>query len=158
MFQSIYSSPLGNVLIKATPKGIRSVQFTEQEINANIASPPLPPILQNCHQQLEEYFAHQRKTFDLAFDWEGTDFQKSVWEQLLHIPFGKTITYGYLAQQLNKPNASRAVGSACGKNKIWLIVPCHRVIGSTGKLTGYAGGVPRKKWLLEHESGQLTLL
>ncbi|GAA0599347.1 methylated-DNA--[protein]-cysteine S-methyltransferase [Kutzneria viridogrisea] len=107
-------------------------------------------------EQLDEYFAGQRTEFDLPLAMRGTPFQLSVWHALTEIPYGETATYGELAQLLGKPGASRAVGLANGKNPIGIIVPCHRVIGSTGDLTGYGGGLERKRALLEFESGRLT--
>lgn len=102
-------------------------------------------------QQLAEYFAGERTTFDLPLAMQGTDFQKLVWKALLDIPFGVTMSYGELARKIGKPNASRAVGLANGRNPISIIVPCHRVIGSNGSLTGYGGGLPRKEALLSLE-------
>ncbi|MBC6449952.1 methylated-DNA--[protein]-cysteine S-methyltransferase [Actinokineospora xionganensis] len=103
--------------------------------------------------QLGEYFAGDRERFDLPMTFAGTDFQRSVWTQLREIPYGETISYGELAARLGKPAASRAVGLANGKNPIGLIVPCHRVVGSSGDLTGYGGGLPRKRYLLDFERG-----
>jgi len=102
--------------------------------------------------QLQEYFDGERQQFDLNLNPEGTAFQKKVWEALQHIPYGKTMTYLGLSQRLGDVKAIRAVANANGKNPLWIIVPCHRVIGSDGSLTGYAGGLHRKQWLLEHES------
>jgi len=104
-----------------------------------------------AREQLCEYFAGTRRQFDLPIRLEGTPFQQRVWQQLLAIPFGKTITYGQLARQIGNPNASRAVGLANSRNPISIIVPCHRVIGSNGTLTGYAGGLHIKQWLIEQE-------
>ncbi|MCD8421586.1 methylated-DNA--[protein]-cysteine S-methyltransferase [Tenacibaculum finnmarkense] len=111
-----------------------------------------PDCLHNCVVQLSEYFARTRTTFDLKLNPQGTDFQQKVWAELLNIPFGKSTTYLQQSKQLGNPKAIRAVASANGKNPISIIIPCHRVIGSDGSLTGYAGGLWRKKWLLEHES------
>jgi methylated-DNA-[protein]-cysteine S-methyltransferase len=102
--------------------------------------------------QLNEYFEGSRKHFDLKLNPEGTDFQKKVWKQLEQIPYGKTLSYLELSEQLGNVKAIRAVANANGKNPLWIVVPCHRVIGSNGSLTGYAGGLHRKQWLLEHES------
>jgi methylated-DNA-[protein]-cysteine S-methyltransferase len=104
-------------------------------------------------QQLNEYFAGERQEFDLPLKLAGTPFQQRVWQELVRIPFGKTITYAQLAQRVGKPTAFRAVGSANGRNPISIIVPCHRVIGADGTLTGYGGGVERKQWLLDWEHG-----
>ncbi|MDF1489346.1 methylated-DNA--[protein]-cysteine S-methyltransferase [Tessaracoccus caeni] len=106
-----------------------------------------------AREQLEEYFAGQRRTFDLPLAPVGTTFQQSVWAFLQEIPYGETTTYGALALQLGKPQASRAVGAATGRNRVSIIIPCHRLVGSTGSLTGYAGGVERKQYLLALEQG-----
>jgi methylated-DNA-[protein]-cysteine S-methyltransferase len=107
-------------------------------------------------EQLGEYFDGTRREFDLPVLLHGTDFQRTVWQALCTIPYGETVTYGELAEQIGKPSASRAVGLANGKNPIGIIVPCHRVIGSTGDLTGYGGGLDRKRMLLAFESGKST--
>jgi methylated-DNA-[protein]-cysteine S-methyltransferase len=109
-------------------------------------------------EQLNAYFAGDLKDFDLELAMNGTEFQRRVWTELRQIPYGETISYGELAQRLGSPSASRAVGLANGKNPIGIIVPCHRVIGSTGSLTGYGGGLPRKRYLLSFEQGIPTLL
>lgn len=101
--------------------------------------------------QLTEYFAHQRQRFDIPIAAQGTDFQRQVWQLLSQIPFGETVSYGSLAQKMGQPSAARAVGAANGRNPLSIIVPCHRVVAANGKLTGYAGGVDRKQWLLAHE-------
>ena len=108
-------------------------------------------LTQRCQQQLNEYFAGQRRVFDLPLEPQGTPFQRSIWVCLLRIPFGQTASYRAIAEMANNRQAVRAVGAANGKNPIGIIVPCHRVIGSDGTLTGYAGGLERKAWLLEHE-------
>lgn len=108
--------------------------------------------IENAVNQFEEFFKGERISFDIKLSPEGTKFQKRVWNQLLEIPFGKTTTYQQMANQLGNPKVIRAAASANGKNPIAIIIPCHRVIGSDGSLTGYAGGLHRKKWLLEHES------
>lgn len=108
-------------------------------------------------EQIAEYFAHERQQFDLPLEPEGTVFQKQVWQLLTQIPFGETLSYGTLAKMTGNPAASRAVGAANGKNPISIVVPCHRVIASNGALTGYAGGVDRKQWLLQHEQAQIEL-
>ncbi|MGV8813386.1 MAG: methylated-DNA--[protein]-cysteine S-methyltransferase [Gelidibacter sp.] len=108
--------------------------------------------LEDCARQLNEYFEGIRTQFDLQLNPEGTEFQKNVWNLLQTIPYGKTISYLQLSQQLGDVKAIRAVANANGKNPLWIVVPCHRVIGSDGSLTGYAGGLQRKQWLLEHES------
>jgi methylated-DNA-[protein]-cysteine S-methyltransferase len=117
------------------------------------------PILVEAARQLEEYFAGARKGFDLELDFEGTEFQRKVWRALLTIPYGETRSYAQIAKQIGQPQAVRAVGAANGRNPISIVAPCHRVIGSTGKLTGFGGGLPAKALLLELEgalSGSLV--
>ena len=115
--------------------------------------------MQSCFSQLDDYFEGNLKSFDLETDLQGTDFQLSVWKYLLSIPYGKTVSYLDIARYLKNPKTIRAVGKANGSNPVSIIVPCHRVIGRDGSLTGYAGGIWRKKWLLDHElrSNQLSL-
>ncbi len=143
------SSPIGTLEITGNLEGLSSVVFLEEAVapTANIPDQLKKPIL-----QLQEYLDGKRTTFDLKLSPQGTDFQKKVWSQLSKIPFGKTVTYLDMAKQLGNPKVIRAAASANGKNPIAIIIPCHRVIGSDGSLTGYAGGLHRKKWLLEHES------
>jgi methylated-DNA-[protein]-cysteine S-methyltransferase len=124
-----------------------------------VMDPTIAP-LPEAARQLREYFAGERRVFDLPLRLHGTDFQKRVWQQLTAIPFGETWSYGQLARSLDNPNACRAVGLANGNNPIAIIVPCHRVIGADGSLTGFGGGLPRKQWLLAHEgiSGTQALM
>ena len=110
------------------------------------------PLLKEAQRQLREYFAGERSTFDLPLRLEGTAFQRAVWGALVKIPFGKTCSYADIARRVGRPKAVRAVGAANGANPIAVVIPCHRVIGADGSLTGYGGGLPRKKWLLAHES------
>ena len=112
----------------------------------------IPENLEDAAYQLQEYFEGKRQNFTLELNPQGTDFQKRVWQALLEIPYGKTVSYLELSKTLGDVKAIRAVAAANGKNPLWIVVPCHRVIGSDGSLTGYAGGLHRKKWLLEHES------
>ncbi len=147
MYCDYYESPLGRMEIKATDKGICQVIFCGEHQEPVVPS----KLITLCITQLEEYFANTRQSFDLPLDPVGTEFQKSVWQALCNIPFGHTYSYLQLAERLNNPKAVRAVGGANGRNPITLIVPCHRVIGASGTLTGYAGGVVRKQWLLAHE-------
>ena len=121
--------------------------FSETWIRDDNAKP-----FAEARRQMEAYFAGELTEFDLPLNMIGTEFQKTVWRELLNIPFGVTISYGELAERVGNPSASRAVGAANGRNPISIIVPCHRVIGSNGKLTGYGGGIERKEWLLAHES------
>jgi len=109
-------------------------------------------IMENTKLQLDEYFTGRRKSFDIKVFQEGSNFQKQVWDELLRIPFGTTVTYKELSIKMESDKSARAVGNANGKNKISIIVPCHRVIGTNGSLTGYFGGLDRKRWLLEHEN------
>ena len=160
LFETYYPSPIGTLVLSATEAALISVLFTEDAVQADTT--PLPAILQACRQQLQEYFAGDRKAFDLPLASAGTLFQEQVWKQLGKIPFGHTLSYYDLSRALGNPDAVRAVGSANGKNKLLLLRPCHRVIGARGQLVGYAGGLWRKQWLLAHErkitgSPQLTL-
>jgi methylated-DNA-[protein]-cysteine S-methyltransferase len=142
-------TPLGHAKIIGNNNGIASVSIldTKEELSEII-----PESLLDCATQLKAYFNNQLKKFDLKLNPEGTVFQKKVWEQLLTITYGKSISYLELSKQLGDVKAIRAVANANGKNPLWIIVPCHRVIGSDGSLTGYAGGLYRKQWLLNHES------
>jgi methylated-DNA-[protein]-cysteine S-methyltransferase len=145
----IISSPLGFTKIVGDDDGIVSITVLNSEEKITDI---IPVELEDCVFQLQEYFDGKRKDFDIKLNPEGTDFQKKVWNQLLEIPYGKTLSYLELSKQLGDVKAIRAVANANGKNPIWIIIPCHRVIGSDGSLTGYAGGLNRKQWLLEHES------
>jgi methylated-DNA-[protein]-cysteine S-methyltransferase len=149
MEECIIKSPLGYTKITGDEYGISSVFVldTEVEIIDNI-----PLHLEDCVFQLQEYFQGIRKNFYLNLNPEGTTFQKQVWQQLAQIPYGKTVSYLDLAKQLGDVKAIRAVANANAKNPLWIVIPCHRVIGSNGSLTGYAGGLHRKEWLLNHES------
>lgn len=142
------NTPMGPLVISGNSEGIREVTFQE---DAPI-SEKVPSALEAAAQQLTEYFQRKRTQFELPLNPNGTPFQKKVWNQLQQIPFGKTSTYQDMANTLGDPKVIRAAASANGKNPIAIIIPCHRVIGSDGSLTGYAGGLQRKKWLLEHES------
>ena len=145
----IINSPLGFTKIVGDDDGIVSITVLNSEEKITDI---IPVELEDCVFQLQEYFDGKRKAFDIKLNPEGTDFQKKVWNQLLEIPYGKTLSYLDLSKQLGDIKAIRAVANANGKNPIWIIIPCHRVIGSDGSLTGYAGGLNRKQWLLEHES------
>ena len=148
LFTVYYESPIGFLEVQTTEGGLRAVSFTlEKSIveKENIYN-------QLTVKQLDEYFKNKRTEFDIPFDLEGTDFQLRVWRELSKIPFGKTKSYMDIAKALGDPKAIRAVGTSNGRNKIGIIIPCHRVIGSDGSLTGYAGGMERKKWLLDFEN------
>ena len=160
MFFTYLSSPIGSLLLAADNAGLREITFPK---NGSPASPK-PDWIEDASafaepvHQLRAYFAGELETFDLRLAPEGTPFQQKVWTELLNIPFGETISYGQLARRIGNPNASRAVGLANGSNPIPIIIPCHRVIGSNGKLTGYGGGLPIKEKLLALERRQLRLL
>jgi methylated-DNA-[protein]-cysteine S-methyltransferase len=145
-----HSTPIGFARIEDDDANI-ICSVTVHETAGEDATQPSPIIL-NVSRQLDEYFAGERRIFDFPFRQKGSDFQQSVWEHLCHIPYGKTVSYAHLSKKMNNPLAIRAIASANGKNNLWIIVPCHRVIGSDGSLTGYAGGLWRKKWLLDHET------
>ena len=149
MKSCIIKSPLGYTQIVGDEHGITSVTVlnSEEKETQNI-----PEELQDCVHQLNEYFEGKRTSFNLKLNPDGTAFQKRVWNELQTIPYGKTVTYLELSKRLGDVKAIRAVANANGKNPLWIIVPCHRVIGSDGSLIGYAGGLHRKQWLLEHES------
>jgi methylated-DNA-[protein]-cysteine S-methyltransferase len=144
-----YKTPIGTAKIIGNKNGIQAVSVLEEDIET---SSEIPECLQDCVKQLEDYFMGKRNSFNLKLNPKGTLFQKKVWEELLNIPFNKTRTYLEQSKALGDVKAIRAVASANGKNPIWIIIPCHRVIGSDGSLTGYAGGIWRKKWLLAHEN------
>ena len=141
-------TPIGIAEFQGDENGLASVSVLDEIKPIGI----VPEVLEDAVYQFREYFEGTRQQFDLKLNPTGTDFQLRVWDALLKIPFGKTISYLDLSKQLGDVKAIRAVASANGKNPLWIVVPCHRVIGSNGDLTGYAGGLHRKKWLLEHES------
>ncbi|MDT0650065.1 methylated-DNA--[protein]-cysteine S-methyltransferase [Autumnicola edwardsiae] len=142
-------TPLGIIKISGDEEGISEIKITEENLPV---SEELPDLLLPVVRQLKAYFEGNLKKFDLELNPTGTTFQKKVWTALLKIPFGKTISYLELSRKIGDVKAVRAVAAANGKNPLWIVTPCHRVIGSDGSLTGYAGGLHRKKWLLEHEN------
>ena len=148
-------SPLGRLKLVASDKGLVAILWEKDNPRrvplSNLVENDQHPVLVETQRQLEEYFAGKRKSFSIALDMRGTRFQKEVWEALLAIPYGETRSYGQLAKQLGKPRATRAVGAANGRNPVSIIVPCHRVVGSSGKLTGFAGGLEAKAHLLSLE-------
>ena len=148
-------SPVGKLKLVASDKGLVAILWENEKPRrvplSELQKNDRHPILLKTEQQLNEYFAGQRQQFSIALDMRGTRFQKNVWDALLAIPFGETRSYGQLAKQLGNPKASRAVGAANGRNPLSIIVPCHRVIGSSGKLTGFAGGLETKAHLLSLE-------
>ena len=148
-YTAYYASPVGQLKILCSDEHLQELLFVNEDVAAeNDAS----PLLSQCIQQLDEYFSGRRRAFELPLQQSGTAFQQKVWNLLLQIPFGKTISYNTLSKQYGDVKAIRAVESANGKNNLAIIVPCHRVIGSNQSLTGYAGGLWRKRWLLEHEA------
>ncbi|RFN59127.1 methylated-DNA--[protein]-cysteine S-methyltransferase [Marixanthomonas ophiurae] len=148
-----FKSPIGWIELKGDASGLGSVIFIDSEISSEENNrEKLPNSLQKTIEQLTEYFEGNRQTFDIPLSPQGTEFQKKVWRELQEIPFGKTTSYQKMANALGDPKVIRAAASANGKNPISIIIPCHRVIGTDGSLTGYAGGLQRKKWLLQHES------
>lgn len=148
-------SPVGKLKMVASDKGLVAVLWQNDKPSrvrlGELTEGSRHPVLLKAEKELAEYFAGKRKAFSVPLDMRGTGFQRNVWEALLAIPFGETRSYGQLAKQIGKPSASRAVGAANGKNPLSIIVPCHRVIGSTGKLTGFAGGMQTKAQLLSME-------
>ena len=145
--RAFLKTKLGYLEINGTEKGISKVEF----INRKVSITRIPSVLKPCINQLKEYFSGERQEFELELDMEGSPFQIKVWNELLKIPYGTTISYLELARRAGDTKALRAVGGANGANPMVILVPCHRVIGSDGKLVGYGGGLKRKKWLLEHE-------
>lgn len=161
-FKAYYQSDIGLIGITSSQAAIKSLYFIDDDAIVKPANQSgEPEVLQQCQIQLDEYFKGSRENFTLTLEPDGTSFQKAVWQQLLNIPFGQTVSYLDIARLVGNAKAVRAVGAANGQNPISLIIPCHRVIGSNGKLTGYGGGMWRKEWLLKHEGGlgpQLPLL
>ena len=147
METAFIQSPLGITKIRGDENGISEISI----LNEGDVSKKIPKQLQEGVSQLQEYFEGKRIRFDFKINPQGTDFQQKVWQELMNVPYGKTISYLDLSKKLGDVKAIRAVASANGRNPIWIVIPCHRVIGTNGSLTGYAGGLWRKKWLLEHE-------
>jgi methylated-DNA-[protein]-cysteine S-methyltransferase len=148
-----FSSPIGLLKITGSDKGILGIEFCDQPAPA---AADRHPTLAECRRQLDEYFQGRRRRFDLPLDLRGTPFQKMVWGKLLEIPFGQTRSYAAVARAIGRTNSQRAVGGANHRNPVSIVVPCHRVIGSNGQLTGFGGGLWRKQWLLEHEKKTAT--
>ncbi len=153
--KAYYTSPIGVLEIIASQKGIKEIYFRDK-MNETLAPLGGNPHLQLCVKELDEYFTGARKKFNVSLDMTGTEFQKLVWKQLQMIPYGQTISYLVLAKKLDNQAAVRAVASANGKNKIPVIIPCHRVIGKNGNLVGYAGGLDKKAYLLELEKALIN--
>ena len=169
LYRRIYPSPVGELTLVAGPAGLRQLTWPVQPGGVAPADgPPLDrladgapagvvAVLDEAVEQLDEYFAGKRTEFDLPLDPVGTEFQQRAWAALRRIPFGETRTYGQQAQIIGSPSAVRAVGSANGRNPISIIVPCHRVVGADGSLTGFGGGLDAKRFLLDHEARRGTL-
>lgn len=158
----VMSSPLGLLFLVQSDRGLRYLDYMDRKSlkrmikNRSAETPEAEWVaslldLKAVVEQLDEYFCGLRKTFDLPLDLAGSEFQQGVWQALRQIPYGETTTYGKIAKAIQQPRAARAVGLANNQNPVAIIVPCHRVIGANGRLTGYGGGIPRKRWLLKHE-------
>lgn len=161
LVRTTMASPVGQLTLVASDAGLVAVLW-ENDRPGRVSLGPLSdidahPVLIEASSQLRAYFEGQRQAFDVPLDFRGTDFQKSVWQVLCTIPFGETRSYGAIARTLGRPGASRAVGAANGRNPISIIAPCHRVIGAAGSLTGFAGGLKTKAWLLELEGHRRLL-
>lgn len=151
MYKLDFPSPLGIVEITSTENAVTSVLFAEREQAIYEQTGETPAVLKDCYEQLIQYFNGERTEFTVPYEMYGTDFQENVWKALTTVPFAKTESYKDIAIKVGNEKAVRAVGTTNGKNPISIIVPCHRIIGANGKLTGYGGGLWRKEWLLEHE-------
>jgi len=152
-----YESPIGLLEVRGGERGVSAVNFVDARdpSSARGGSGPLPAALAGCLTQLDEYFRGGRRKFSVKLDLKGTAFQKKVWKALLAVRFGETVSYKAIARAVGNPAGTRAVGGANHRNPVSIIVPCHRVVGSDGRLTGYGGGLWRKEWLLRHERDNL---
>jgi methylated-DNA-[protein]-cysteine S-methyltransferase len=150
-----FESPLGPIIAIADEDGLRHVDFVgakyERAVAPDWLEDPVAPALAACRKQLGEYFAGTRSQFDLPLAPRGSDFQQRVWREIARVPYGETISYGELAKRAGAPGQARAAGAATGRNPVGVVIPCHRIVGSDGSLTGYAGGLERKRGLLELE-------
>ncbi|HJU67340.1 MAG TPA: methylated-DNA--[protein]-cysteine S-methyltransferase [Gemmatimonadaceae bacterium] len=147
------ASPIGMLTLTSNGSALTQMLLArEEEIDAESVPAEVDPILVETREQLDAYFDMRLTHFDLPLEPRGTDFQRRVWDSLKTIPFGETISYAELARRIDNPKAVRAVGAANGRNPLMIIVPCHRVIGADGSLTGFGGGIERKRWLLDHET------
>lgn len=158
LWSTIVESPVGSLTVIEGGAGIRAILWPDDSVgrvpidHADEVSGDLPPVLAQATRQLDEYFSGERTVFDLPLDPAGTEFQLLAWEALRTIPFGSTLSYAEQAGRMGDRRKARAVGAANGRNPISIVVPCHRVVGSSGSLTGFAGGLEAKRWLLQHES------
>ena len=151
IYSQTYQSPMGPILITIDTRLNSLIEL--KFVKTSLPNSKQPPLIKKITKQLDEYFSKKRTIFDIPIQYNGTPFQNKVWEELLKIPYGNTLSYGEIAKKLGKPPlTSRAIGTANSKNKIAIIIPCHRVIRSNGKLSGYAGGIDKKIWLLNHEN------
>jgi len=160
-FSGVVTAPFGDVTVVASDFGVRYVMFAEDAhpkplSNIDIHVDPQHPVVKSTLDQLGEYFNGARTAFDVSLDLRGTEFQVATWKSLAEIPFGKTISYGEQAALIGRPKAVRAVGGANGRNPVAIVLPCHRVIGANGSLTGFGGGIAVKQWLLQHEQSVIT--
>jgi methylated-DNA-[protein]-cysteine S-methyltransferase len=152
MESAVWQSPFGEIRITATEKGIGELHIEGKKSSAPSSRSHRPhPAIRQTGKALSDYFSGKQKTFSLPLDLRGTPFQKAVWRELLRIPYGQTRTYGEIARRIGKPRAARAVGMACHRNPVGIIIPCHRVIGADGSLTGYAGGLKTNRALLDRQ-------
>ncbi|MGB8650066.1 MAG: methylated-DNA--[protein]-cysteine S-methyltransferase [Mycobacteriales bacterium] len=152
--QTVVDSPVGPLTLVARDGALVGLYLTDQRHRPVIDAPRDDSVLPAAREQLESYFRRELKEFDLPLALAGTPFQQAVWTGLRSIPYGETMSYGELAEAVGRPGASRAVGLANGRNPIGIVVPCHRVVGAGGGLTGYGGGLERKQWLLDLEAGR----
>ena len=151
IYYTYYESPVGLLKMGGTDQYICELSFVDNTGQLVHGEPGISEVMHHCTEQLIEFFNGNRREFNIPISQDGTEFQQRVWSQLLNIPYGRTISYMDLAKRLGDPKVIRAAASTNGKNKVAIIVPCHRVIGTNSALTGYAGGLWRKRWLLEHE-------
>lgn len=161
MFRGTVKAPFGTLTVVASNDGVRFCMFDNDAHpksfeGMEITDDTSHPVVAQAIMQLTEYFAGTRTTFELPLDIQGTDFQKDAWHALAKVPYGATASYGQQAMSIGRPTATRAIGAANGRNPIVVILPCHRIIGANGSLTGFGGGLPVKVWLLEHEKNVLT--
>jgi methylated-DNA-[protein]-cysteine S-methyltransferase len=161
MFRGTVKAPFGTLTVVASDKGVRFCMFANDAHpksfdGLSIRDDPKHPMVKKAIDQLREYFAGTRKKFDLKLDLQGTEFQVDAWRSLAKVPYGKTASYAEQATSIGRPKAVRAIGGANGRNPVVVILPCHRIIGADGSLTGFGGGLPVKVWLLEHEQKVLA--
>jgi methylated-DNA-[protein]-cysteine S-methyltransferase len=145
------STPIGTMTVVGSEAGIRAILWDGEDAPEGVVPDDGVAVLADAVSQLDEYFAGHRTTFDLPLDLAGTEFQVQAWRALADVPFGTTVTYGEQARRLGRPTAFRAVGAANGRNPVPIVLPCHRVVGADGSLTGFGGGLDTKRWLLDHE-------